>query len=338
MRVLGEEGIYYKIEPPKMVFFYAPVKGLSKGREVRVIDAPGAWRVEDVPEPADPAPDPEPAVVEESGPALPLPPAPPVELADAPEVTATPEAPLPAGEPGRAAEVAEVPPAEILTPPSSPLAGEFERLDAEYAEAVELPLGEQPLEELRARYADLLARAAAAVEAGDAGATAVVPVAEARLETIDVRRQALSDLREVRRLREDLAERQQALAAERQELAERAERGQVVVYDAVGELQASSLQTRGAQLFRLCDPETKRTVVYLRAGGDAAARLAGQLGRFVGVTGELVRDRELDLSYVAVDESAPVAAEDVFGRVAAKLVPPSMVPTADDDARTASAR
>ena len=320
VRVVGEEGIYYKIEPPKLAFFYVPVSQLGKGREVRVTDGEAGWVVADVPRPtptetvetsAEPV---ELAEVEEE---------PVVEVddmlvADAPLVT---ESPTPEPEP----EVPDVAPPVPAAP--SPLAAEFEAVDARYVAAAETPLVEQPLEELEAAYADLLADATAALESGDASAAAVLPVVEARLKTVRLRRQALDDLAAMKDMRRLLDDRQAALEAEREELAEMTERGRVSVYDAVGELQTSSLQVRGGgSLFRLCDPATKRTIIYLRADGESAAALAGQLGRFVAVRGVAGRDEALDLRQISVSEFAVVNPQDVFGTVAAKLVPPSLIP------------
>ena len=335
VRVVGEEGIYYKIEPPKLAFFYVPVSQLGKGREVRVGEGESGWVVADVPRPtpaeppADPAGTPEPVELAEveQEPAADVEETQDMVVAEAPLVT---ESPTPAVD----AELPELPDLpdlpEVAPAPAapSPLAAEFEAVDARYVAAAEQPLVEQPLEGLEAAYADLLADATAALESGDASAAAVLPVVEARLKTVRLRRQALDDLAAMKDMRRLLDDRQAALEAEREELAEMTERGRVSVYDAVGELQTSSLQVRGgASLFRLCDPATKRTMVYLRADGESAAALAGQLGRFVAVRGTAGRDEALDLRQISVAEFAVVDPDDVFGTVAAKLVPPSLIPT-----------
>ncbi len=49
VRVLGEQGNYYRIEPPKMVFFYVPVAEMRKGRELLVNESTAGWTVAELP-------------------------------------------------------------------------------------------------------------------------------------------------------------------------------------------------------------------------------------------------------------------------------------------------
>ncbi len=331
VRVIGEEGIYYKIEPPKLVFFYVSLSDLKKGREVRVEETPIGWVTSDIAPPAEIA---GPAVAEA---------APPIEVdgaADAAPPIAMADGSLPPDaiiEDGLDTEAEQE-----ATPPAAPAAtaallAEFEALNERYLVEAEKPLVEQPLDTLEADYTALVASATEMGEAGDASAKALIPIIETRLKTIAIRRTALDDLRAVEAMRDRLADRQLELQAEKEELAERAERANVQVYEAVGLLVPSTLQVRGGTLFRLCDPETRRTVIYLKADGDAARTLAGNLQRFIGVRGEVVNDRVTEMKYVNVSESAVVAPEDVFGSVAARIIPPSLLDTATASADTGSA-
>jgi hypothetical protein len=337
VRVLGEEGIYYKIDPPRMVFFYVPVNQMRKGREVQVAEAGTRWSITDVlPEPlpdADPTTPTTPTTPDTSDTSVTTPPAEPEVAESDADDPALANADLPA-EPLVTEPADSLPAPLVVTPPASPLTQAFDTLDARYLEVAELPLEEQPLEMLETEYAELLAGANEAVLTGDPAAGLLVTIIEARLKTIRIRRDALVDLQSIRSMRQDLAERQAVLEAERAELAERAERGRVEVHDAVGQLYASSLQISDGVLFRLCDPETKRTLIYLHASGETVDTLTAKLGGFVAVRGETVTDGSIDLTFIEVAESTRVDPEDVFGSIAAKLVPPSMIP--DDTPRQAA--
>ncbi len=211
-------------------------------------------------------------------------------------------------------------PAEPATDPS--LIARFEATDALYREQADLPLEEQPLEQLAADYTALFEEAKTSELRG---LQELAPVIETRLRTVTIRQEALADLQEIRRLRDGVDQRRAALEAEREELSERVEMGKIKLFEAVGELQPSSLQVSNGRLFRLVDPESKRTLVYLRCDAKAAAMVAGKLQKFIGVRGAVGRDELLKLKYVRVTGAELVNPSDVFGSVAAKLIPPSMV-------------
>lgn len=335
VRVIGEKDNYYKIEPPKLVFFYVPMAEMKKGREVHVTETAAGWNVGELPT----TPSESPAIADAGESPEPQ----PTEAAEVPLVDAETDAetdavtgdeemiadePLADAGEGEAVEPVEPAPTPAPEPEPTPaVVTAFAELDARYEEQVQKPLEEQPLDELQAAYVEIQKQA---TEAGDPASASLLPVIEARLKTIAIRQSALADLEAIRSMRNDVSERQEALTAEREELAQRAERGRITLYAAVGELQPSSLQIRGATLFRLCDPETKRTIVYLKASGDLAESLVGQIQQFVGIKGDVVRDPQLDLEYIDVTGAAGVNPDDVFGAVAAKLIPPSMVSAGGD--------
>ncbi len=328
VRVTGEQGHYYRIDPPKSVFFYVPVSEMRKGRELIVTETGAGWSVAEVPaiveQAAEAVAAPEPLVIETPE---------PIEAVDEP-AEVTPEAS------DAIDAIDEKLPTEIELPEVSELSDEkpailerFESIDALYQEQAELPLSEQPLEQLQADYTLLLEDARAA-EIGMGKELA--PIIEARIKTIQIRRDALADLEAIRELREGVEERRLALEAEREELVERVELGKIELYEAVGELQPSSLQVSDGTLFRLVDPETKRTLIYLRARGELTPKLAGRLQRFIGVRGAVAKDTLLKLKYIDVKHMDLVKPSDVFGPVAAKLVPPSMVRVQDEEVATIS--
>ena len=217
------------------------------------------------------------------------------------------------------------PPAPTTRPAAE---ARFREIDARYIEAAQRPLEEQPLESLKQEYDTLLAEAKA-----DPALAALVPLVEARVQTIALRQEALQDLQAIQAMRQQMDQRQKSLDAEQSELAERAKDAKVVVYAAVGQLQPSSLQVGGGgTLYRLCDPATGRTLIYLRAEGEQATALTRHLEQFVGVKGEQKNDADLKLKFIAVAEVAAVDARQLFKGVAAEIIPPSMLQNADADA------
>lgn len=333
--VIGENNIYYHVEPPKGVFFYVEKRDLAKAREVKVKETNSGWRVSDVePEPVTPEPDPEENPAPEAGdeadqPTDPLDPLdpldPPTESAD--DNTDTDTAPVAAVDESADASTPDTATASgedaapIAPPTTQPaLVTEFKALDDRYITSTELPLEEQPLEELKTEYEALLEAAR-----DNAAASTIVPVIEARLQTIVIRQEAMQDLQAMQAMRKQLADSQQALEVEQQELSERAEMRNITIYRAVGEIRSSSLQVGGGSLFRLCDPGNGRTIIYLRADGDAVGEVAGLLEKFAGVKGEIVEDEKLSLKYIEVTAATGVQMEQVFQDVAAEIIPPSLV-------------
>ena len=73
------------------------------------------------------------------------------------------------------------------------------------------------------------------------------------------------------------AKRQQALKAEQQELADQIKKNDVALYAAVGTLRTSSFQSGQTTLYRLTDPQTGRTVVYVRSNDPKYATTLAEL-------------------------------------------------------------
>ena len=356
VQVIGEDSQYYHVTPPKTVFFYVDQADLARVREVAVSETARGWKVGELPAAATPTqsapqlasqvPAPEPTVTQ-TPPRATLPPAEPQPAQPVatgrptgPDVATLPPSDDDGGTSDRAQPdtsaaasptappAADVPDAADAPANQSPatkpnLAEAFKTLDARYVDSAAKPLEAQPLAELRGEYESLLA----AAKTDPAGA-AITPVIEARLKTLEIRQEALGDLESIQAMREAMVKRQRALEAEQDELASRKQQGNVTMYAAVGQLQPSSLQAGQGALYRLCDPATGRTLIYLRATGDAAAALARSLEQFVGVQGEVVTDGELDLKYVKVTKVDAVQPSQLFETVAAELIPPSLVKTA----------
>jgi hypothetical protein len=156
-----------------------------------------------------------------------------------------------------------------------------------------------------------------------------------------VREEARTQLLATRKSQEEMKQRNQALSAERQELEERIKETQVDFYTAVGTLRPSSLQQgpRGTVLYRLTDPDTGRTLVYLRSGDKN--QLGSLLNQFVGVRGELRKDPLLRLNVIQPTEAKAIDQSRLGNGVAASVMPPSLLPkmstTASNEAQNASA-
>ena len=84
--------------------------------------------------------------------------------------------------------------------------------------------------------------------------------------------------------------------------------------------------SRAAQtLYRLTDPQTGRTVCYLRSDD---AKYGAMLGQFIGVKGAVSSDAGLNMKVIAPTEFAAVDPNQLYRGVAAQIVPPSLVPSA----------
>ena len=205
--------------------------------------------------------------------------------------------------------------------PATPAAAEdFRKLEAEFEAVSKQPVVEQPIERLTDEYTRL-------VDSGGLRGS-MKRIAQARLVALQMRTEAREKLLAFRKSQEQLRQRQEALAVERQEIDERIAQTQVSLYTAVGTLRVSSLQQGGTLLYRLTDPSTDRTTVYIRSNDP---KYAGLLGKFVGVRGDLTNDVRLRMKIVTTTDAEVVDASKVNTTVIATIVPPSMVTTAAVD-------
>jgi hypothetical protein len=211
------------------------------------------------------------------------------------------------------------------TPSTRPSAAEarFDELEAEFAAASELPIDQQPLAEMRTKYQDLLADATLP--------ESMRRIAEFRMQAITLRGDAQAELAALKQSREQADQRQMTMTAEQDELAEQIKKNNVTVFTAVGSLQTSSLQQGKQTLYRLTDPNTGRTVVYVRSNDS---QVAGHMGQFVGVRGELGTDPQLSLKVITPTAVEQVNPSELYRTVAAQVVPPSMLPKAQGSVET----
>lgn len=192
----------------------------------------------------------------------------------------------------------------------------FTALEARYKAADGQPIEQQPIDELLSGYE--------AIASDDSQAESIRALAEFRVKALKIRQEARAQYAEVQRMQAEAAERQRASIAERQELEERLKQTAVTNYAAVGTLRPSSLQMGGQTLYRLTDPSTGRTVIYIRSNEPALASLMGQ---FVGVRGAVTDDARMRLKYVTPSVVESVDPTLVNQSIVATHLPPSMQPT-----------
>lgn len=205
------------------------------------------------------------------------------------------------------------------TQPSDTAAlAKFEELERQFEAANGKPALEQPLDELQSGYAALLSD-----DNGAALPSSARRIAQIRVAAIKARVAARDQYREFVKAREDAAERQKSLQAERQEIQERIEKTGVQTYTAVGTLRVSSLQQGNTTLYRLTDPGTGRTVAYVRS--NDAAKYGPLLNQFVGIRGTVATDAKLAARVITPTEAQPVDPSKVNDKVIAQIVPPSLI-------------
>ena len=146
-----------------------------------------------------------------------------------------------------------------------------------------------------------------------------------RLAVLKVRLDAQARLADVHRMEVEASARDQTLKAEQEELQKRLDANAVRLYAAVGTLQPSSLQLGTPILYRLVDPATGRTLVYVR--GDPAESLKF-VGKFCGVRGDAETDDKLNVKVIPFTVIEAVDPADVNNKVIAGISPASLLPRA----------
>jgi uncharacterized protein YgiM (DUF1202 family) len=189
----------------------------------------------------------------------------------------------------------------------------FQALETEFNIASQKPLEEQPITDLQKRYDDLSKNLALADP--DRGTAAF------RVAVLKVRLDAQQRLAQVHQMEASAAAKDKVLKAEQDELQKRLDANETHLYAAVGQLQPSSLQFGAQTLYRLTDPATGRTVIYVRGDDAAAVKLMGQ---FVGVRGDAITDDQLNIKFIPFTVIEIVDPAQVNTKVIAGIIPPSM--------------
>jgi uncharacterized protein YgiM (DUF1202 family) len=329
VKILGEQEEYYKIEPPPGAYLYVG-KDFVLPKE-RIPDqgiASAEGQEQGRPQPTEAteqqtetAPDPsgaggaiadiatgEGSEAEQPAGQDPLAVAPTTDKA--PAATETAE--------GQPATPARTERAATRPTDSQPVSAEarFEQLQGEFEAASQQPVIGQPIDDLLTRYQTLVQ--------DEALPESLKRIADARINALKVRKQTRDEFAAVRKTQDEMDTRRKALQAERQELEEQIRATQVEFFAAVGTLRPSSLQNgpRGTTLYRLTDPESGRTLVYIRSKDPQITAL---LNQFVGVKGEMVPDPLLRMRVITPSEAKSVDQTKVGSTIAAGVIPASIL-------------
>jgi len=206
-------------------------------------------------------------------------------------------------------------PAQTAVAPPPPSDEElFAQYEATFDQISKQTLDSQPVDELMGKCQTIANSATLSDE--------LKSVVNIRIATLKARLDNKAKLVEIQRLEKLAQARQLALQAEQQELAERLKQSQIQVFVAVGQLQPSSLQVGGGTLYRLVDPATGRTEIYIRTSDP---KITGLMGQFIGVNGQPTDDPQLSLRVIDPTDALAVDESKVNTSVMASILPPSLL-------------
>lgn len=298
VQIIGQHNEYFKIKPPKDSYFWINKQFVDPVQVVPKPDEAPKATPQDQPQPAAPdsaepgARHPQPEVVTQDptdrGPTR----RPADQTADA--ANAQP----PTSQPAAFDEVAE-----------------YDKLEEQFKDLNSKPVLEQPLAEMMGGYEKVMA--------SDDLPPSMRRIAELRIATLKVRNDAREQFLAVRKQNEQTAQKQQALAAEKQEIEIRIKDNDLQIFTALGTLRTSSLQVGHGMLYRLTDPATGRTVAYIRT--NDSNKYGALLGQFIGVRGPVSSDHQLKSVIQNPTEVQTIDPAKVNTSVAAQFIPPSMV-------------
>ncbi|HEX4055741.1 MAG TPA: hypothetical protein VHX86_15865 [Tepidisphaeraceae bacterium] len=307
VQIIGKDDEYLKIKPPAGAYLYINKQFVTIARPVVAAAPPAA------PAPAQsmaapthqsPAPSAKPTVTSIAAGAI---------LTSTPTTAPSPVAlAAPTTHPSPVAAAPTTRPVVAALPPPSP-EELFTDYETAFTEISKQPLDSQPIADLMSKYQSL---------AKTSLSDDLKRVVDIRIATLKARQDNKAKLVEIQQLQKQAADRQLALQAEQQELAERLKENRIQVFVAVGQLQPSSLQLGGGTLYRLVDPATGRTEIYIRTSDP---KITGLMGQFVGVNGQSTDDPQLSLRVIDPTDAQPVDQAKVNGSVMASIIPPSML-------------
>lgn len=313
VQIAGESGDFYKIVPPKGAYVYLPpgaVRRATAGEAAAGAPQPTAAAAENLPAAAEapaarpaaplaPAAEPAPAASVQTS-AAPVDSGGEAEAGEGQAATAVTAAPTPAEAEkevaGALEPVAQPAPVQTIAPTEpQPQSPQLIEAEAAFAQAKQLPLEQQPVQELLTRYEGLLA-------------DTTLPYNDRRIvvsRVYELRRnvELAGVLQNVQKTQSGMgkASAEQVLAPYMEKLA-----AQKKVYTAVGRLMASALYDGRVlpRMYRLVDPGTGLTLVYVRPEATSPSQY---LGRIVGVRGPSQYDQALNLQVVTANQIEPLA-------------------------------
>jgi SH3-like domain-containing protein len=317
---------YYKIAPPPGAYLYVKKTFVDPLPDAPVAIMASAKQSDPVAsEPIPPAGAPAP-VAPAPVTSAPVTPAPaPVTPTPTPAVTPVVSAsPIPTTNPTVAAVPATQPAAVAVAPstqPAEPTAeAKFGTAEDGFLDATNLPLEKQPIAELLTQYT--------ALSKDSTLPGSMQRIVQMRIATLKLRGDAQKQYADALKMQADAKARQVALKAENDELAQRVKDQSVSIYTALGTLRISSLQMSGTTLYRLTDPSSGRTLLYIKSNDS---KYSGLLNQFIGVKGDITQDTTMNIKFIAPTAVDTVDPAKVNTTITATVIPPSLLP------RTASA-
>ncbi|MGN6504070.1 MAG: SH3 domain-containing protein [Tepidisphaeraceae bacterium] len=326
VKILGDLDEYFKIAPPPGAFVYVAKKFVDVVKRVEVVNNNGAIEVKQADASATATATPNTPTANASSssttPPSATPPgttAPANATANASATASATETPVPTTEPAQAANTASANTAAPTTAPATTAvtsAADFDALEAKFNAASKLPLDQQPVDELIAGYKKVVD------EKSLPGS--MLKIADYRLAGLQLRKDALTQLQETRQAAAALAAKQVPLQAEAAEIQQRMQQNQLKSFTAVGVLSSSSIYYNGKPLYRLTDPATGRTVVYI---ATTDPKIIGMEGTFIGVHGQVTDDTLRQIKFISPTSADAVDPADVTsGRVYGGMTPASVAP------------
>jgi uncharacterized protein YgiM (DUF1202 family) len=309
VKIIGEQDEYFKIVPPEGAYLYVnqqyvdPVRALDKAAIAGARPASERTSAEgQVVEPddsSDVAPLAQKPTDEQSAGGTPE-----TKPADTGAV-ATIEDPAPTTTPSGAA----------AAPKAVAQVEDFAKVEADFKSAIDLPIADQPIEKLTERYQTLAKNGKLT--------SAAQRIVDTRLKFLAYAGAAREEMLAFQKKKEESKAKLTALEAERQEIDARRAQTQVELYTAVGALRVSSIQQGvGGTLYRLTDPSTGRTLVYVRSQDP---KFAQSLNQFVGIRGQVRTDAALKAKIITPETVEQVEQAKVNSTIIATITPPSML-------------
>jgi hypothetical protein len=312
VEIIGKDEDYLKIKPPAGAYLYVKKDFVTISSAVSPANSPTP-AVQPMANSAAPAPQAVNSVAANSGAIVT---STPTTMPTAPMAAAVPAAVAAAGPTTNPSAVALAAPAPSTQPAAPPPSPEelFAAYESQFSAISQQPLDAQPIDEMISDYKG--------IQGSEQLSDDLKTVVRIRIATLQARLDNKAKLIEMKRLEKVAADRQLALQAEQQELAERLKQSQVQVFAAVGQLQPSSLQIGGGTLYRLVDPATGRTEIYVRTGD---AKITAMMGKFIGLSGQPETDPQLSLRVIEPTDGQEVDESKVNASIMADIVPPSML-------------
>ena len=310
VQILGEVDEFYMIAPPKGVYMYIDKKFVNPVRKLEDNAATNAnGTIADNAKPVDTTS----TVVATPDQTATTPPAvtttPPAQAdADGRFKVVSSEGSAPTTTANNASEPVATPVVSIQK-----LQEKLTALEDQYAAAAQQDITEQPIDQLLEGYNALLADQQLPPNARK--------VAEYRANALQLRKETLAQFLATKKMQAEIAQKQQDLKAEQDELQQRVEQVAVKRYTAIGRLVQSSLQIGNQTLYRLVDPATSRTIIYVRT---ADKPLGDNLNKFVAIEGQVVTDDAAKLTYIQPKTVEVVDPKQVNIKMFAEYSPPSL--------------